>query len=68
MLSLNEIDEMGYAIALYPVNAILGVAKTLQQVYGNLTHGESLDVGSRLSFSELNELLGLGEFQGRFDQ
>jgi 2-methylisocitrate lyase-like PEP mutase family enzyme len=68
MLPLDEIDDMGYAIALYPVNAILGVAKTLQRVYGDLTHGGSLDVGSRLSFSELNELLGLGEFQSRFDQ
>jgi 2-methylisocitrate lyase-like PEP mutase family enzyme len=68
VLSPSEISELGFAIALYPVNAILGVARTLQQVYESMTHGKDLDPDARLSFEELNELLGLSEFQDRFDQ
>lgn len=67
MIDVATTRELGYAIALYPVNAILGTAAVLQQLYGTLHEG-SPDTHARLNFDELNEVLGLSEIRDRFER
>lgn len=50
--------DMGFNIALFPVTAILGVARALQLAYAGIRTGEH-DGAERFSFSELNATLGL---------
>jgi 2-methylisocitrate lyase-like PEP mutase family enzyme len=61
-LSVSELGELGFAIALYPVSSLLVVARTLQETYAAMLANERLprDV-PRLRFREYNRMIGLDE-------
>ncbi len=60
MLSPKELGELGYKIVLYPISALLAVARRLEGVYAALLHART--TGERVSFSEYNEIVGLPEY------
>ncbi len=57
------LQEMGFRIALYPIAALLAVAKTLQNAYAKLLKGEPITAGECLSFGDYNALVGLQRFR-----
>jgi len=66
MLSPQDLGAMGYCLALRPIAALLAAAETLRSVYGALANGAHLPEGTpRLSFSDYNEAMGLGEISKR---
>lgn len=61
-LPVTELEEMGFALALYPVSALLAVAKSLQNIYGGMRDaGQLTQDASRLHFGEYNKMIGLDE-------
>lgn len=60
MLSPKELDQLGYRIVLYPVSALLAVARRLEGIYAALLHARA--TGERMSFDRYNEIVGLPEF------
>ncbi len=61
-LTISELQELGFAVALYPVSSLLVVAKTLQDTFSVMLEQERLPEGSnRLRFGEYNTLMGLDE-------
>ncbi len=62
LLSVAELAALGYRIVLYPISALLGVTKRLEEIYDLLLKGArtSLD-GSRSSFGHYNEIMKLPE-------
>lgn len=60
-LSLQELQELGYKIVLYPTACIRAVAQTLRSLYQTLwAKGSTADILDRLvSFSERNQITGL---------
>src|SRR6195952_617157 len=58
LLSVGELEALGYRIILYPVSALLSVTARLEQVYDLLLKGErrSLDSG-RASFAHYNAIM-----------
>ncbi len=61
-LSAEELVKLGYQIIHRPVSALLAASKSLQLSYTALYESSSLDKGQpRLSFSEFNDLVGLGD-------
>lgn len=60
-LGVAELAALGYAIALYPISALLCVARRLQSVYATLlSTGRGLAPDAeRLDFAEYNRLVGL---------
>lgn len=61
-LSVEELKDLGYQIILRPVSALLVVTKQLQSVYQSLGSDGVLPAVERLSFSEVNQLLGLNDY------
>lgn len=60
LLSLDELDSLGYQIVLRPVSALLAVTYCLQQSYANLRQAGALNPDSgRLTFAEFNQFVGL---------
>jgi 2,3-dimethylmalate lyase len=57
--------DMGFNIAMFPVSAILQVARTLQAAYSAIGTGEQS--GLRMSFNELNSTLGLDDMRELVD-
>ncbi|HWA92573.1 MAG TPA: isocitrate lyase/PEP mutase family protein [Rhizomicrobium sp.] len=60
MLSPKVLEEMGYAIALYPISALLGAARRLEDIYAALLDGRA--TGERMSFESYNAVVRLPEF------
>ncbi|MEI9993049.1 MAG: isocitrate lyase/phosphoenolpyruvate mutase family protein [Rhizomicrobium sp.] len=62
LLSVAELDALGYRVVLYPISALLGVTKRLEEIYDLLLRGERkmLD-GNRSSFGHYNEIMKLPE-------
>ncbi len=59
-LSVQELQQMGYALAIYPVSALLVVARTLRETYAAmLRHGKLPDDEQRMGFNEYNKMIGL---------
>jgi len=59
-LDAAALGDLGYRIALYPVTALLSVAATLQQVYGELlAKGHSPTSIPRMDFTTYNQMIGL---------
>lgn len=57
---LGTFGELGYALVLRPVSALLRVAEELRQVYAELHAAGSLDPSApRVSFNGFNSLVGL---------
>jgi 2-methylisocitrate lyase-like PEP mutase family enzyme len=65
LLSRDEVQELGYAIALYPTTTLFAAALSAREIAAALkADGTSRDVLARLMvFGELNELLGLSRWQ-----
>ncbi|MFT5011545.1 MAG: 2-methylisocitrate lyase-like PEP mutase family enzyme [Patiriisocius sp.] len=64
-LSGEQLQDMGYAILLRPVSALLAVSQVLSQAYSSLSSQGDLGSMDRFSFSEINELLRLPEYLER---
>ncbi|NQV93899.1 MAG: isocitrate lyase/PEP mutase family protein [Sphingomonadales bacterium] len=61
-LSIDELEELGFALALYPVSSLLVVAKRLQDTYAAMHAGGHLPENeARLRFGEYNDMIGLNE-------
>lgn len=65
LLTLDELEKMGYAIVTYPVAAIYAVAGALNSLWAELAaKGTTKDfAGPTLSFAEFNRLIGLPEYR-----
>jgi 2-methylisocitrate lyase-like PEP mutase family enzyme len=64
-LSGEQLQDMGYAILLRPVSALLAVSQVLSQAYSSLSSQGDLGSMDRFSFSEINELLRLPKYLER---
>ena len=66
-LSANELQELGFAAALYALAPTYAVAYVLRELYGQLKRdGNTRAMRDRLvGFSEFNEIVGLGRFLAR---
>ncbi|MWD28173.1 carboxyvinyl-carboxyphosphonate phosphorylmutase [Aquicoccus sp. SCR17] len=61
-LSAAELEEMGFALALFPVSALLVVARTLEDTYARMREAGRLpEDATRLRFGEYNRMIGLDE-------
>ncbi|HEY4940386.1 MAG TPA: isocitrate lyase/phosphoenolpyruvate mutase family protein [Rhizomicrobium sp.] len=62
LLSVTELEALGYRIVLYPISALLGITRRLEEIYDLLLAGnrKSLDA-SRSSFTHYNEIMKLPE-------
>ncbi len=61
-LSVQALREMGFRIVLYPISALLTVARRLERLYADLLAGTAVQPPSeQLGFSEYNALVGLPE-------
>ncbi len=60
-LDLRQLQEMGYAIAIYPISALLLVARKLRELSAAfLRHGTSADLTPQMmDFAEFNDLIDL---------
>lgn len=61
-LSLDELQSLGFSLALYPVSSLLVVARALQQTYAAMHMAGRLPENvTRLRFAEYNSAVGLDE-------
>jgi 2-methylisocitrate lyase-like PEP mutase family enzyme len=61
-LTRSDLQELGFAIALYPISSLLVVTKTLQDTYASMLDQERLpDEAVRLPFNDYNTMMGLDE-------
>ncbi|PVH28090.1 isocitrate lyase/PEP mutase family protein [Pararhodobacter oceanensis] len=61
-LSAAELSEMGFALAIYPVSALLAVSSLLRDVYQQMqTAGRLPAEVPRLGFDAYNRAMGLGD-------
>lgn len=61
-LSAAELEQMGFALALFPVSALLVVARQLEETYGRIRdEGRLPEDAKRLRFGEYNRMIGLDE-------
>lgn len=63
LLSLTELEALGYKLILYPISALLAVTRRLEEIYDLLLKGDrsGLDAG-RASFAHYNEIMNLPGF------
>lgn len=61
-LDAATLEAMGFAIAVFPVSALLAVTRRLQEVYAAvLRHGRLPAEEARVSFQDYNAIIGLPE-------
>jgi 2-methylisocitrate lyase-like PEP mutase family enzyme len=65
LLSRGEVQQLGYAIALYPTTTLFAAARSAREIAAVLAaDGTSREtLGTLMEFGELNELLGLSWWQ-----
>lgn len=65
LLSRAEVEQLGYAIALYPTTTLFAAARSAREIASVLAgEGTSREaLGQLMPFGELNELLGLSRWQ-----
>ena len=72
ILPVATLQEIGYAMAIYPAIGFLAVAAALERVYGHLKQeGDSLAIGESYGFKRMTELMGFPEvwdFEKRWAQ
>ncbi len=61
LLSVAQLGQMGFKIVLFPISALLSVARRLEAVYGDLLDGRGSGGRDRFGFVEYNALVGLPE-------
>jgi 2-methylisocitrate lyase-like PEP mutase family enzyme len=60
LLPVRELEQIGFKIVLYPISALLAVARRLEDVYKALVAGDRAVLDkARLSFGEYNDVVGL---------
>ncbi|WP_250516157.1 isocitrate lyase/PEP mutase family protein [Caballeronia sp. INDeC2] len=62
-LAPDELQKLGFSLAIYPASGFLSVAKALKDVYGEILarKGTQGTVGTMYPFSEMCELMGFPE-------
>lgn len=61
-LDIEELQKLGFALAIYPVSALLVVAQRLQQTYAAMrAQGQLPKDEARLRFGEYNAMIGLDQ-------
>ena len=61
-LSINDLSQMGFALAIYPVSALVVDARRLQETYGAMhAAGRLPEAESRLRFNDYNSVIGLDD-------
>ena len=59
-LPVSELQKMGFAIALYPISALLVAARAVRDAYAEMRgNGALRQDHARLRFSEYNAMIGL---------
>lgn len=67
-LSGAALEKLGFALAIFPVSALLAVSERLQGVYRDIVRGGRLSAKApRITFGAYNEMMGLSEMRGRAD-
>lgn len=67
-LSGPALEKLGFALAIFPVSALLAVSERLQVVYRDIVRGGRLSAkAQRLTFGDYNEMIGLTEMRSRAD-
>jgi 2-methylisocitrate lyase-like PEP mutase family enzyme len=62
ILPAARLQELGYAIAIYPVLGFLAAAAALERAYAHLKrHGDSTAIGESYGFKRMTELMGFPE-------
>ena len=66
-LAARELEEIGYAAAIWPVSALLAVTRALQNVMGALarTGSSKSEQAAMAKFDEFTELVGLSAMRAR---
>lgn len=62
LLTVAELRELGYRIALRPITALLAVARTLQESYRQISLDTPVSEADRLTFQAYNRLVGLDRY------
>jgi PEP phosphonomutase and related enzymes len=64
LLSVAELENMGYAFVAYPVSAVYAITKTLSQFFEQLqSEGTTRDcLDKMIMFTEFNSVIGLPEY------
>lgn len=64
LLSADELEQMGYALVVYPVSAVYAVAKTLSELFRQLKQEGTTQncLGRMFPFAEFNTIIGLPEY------
>ena len=58
-LSAQELQDLGYKVALFPATGFLTAAQALHQAYGHLRHaGTSIGGPAQVPFGEMNTMMG----------
>lgn len=59
-LSAADLQDLGYALALYPVSSLLVVAQTLSETYASMLQtGQLPGTSKRMTFPDYNRMIGL---------
>jgi 2-methylisocitrate lyase-like PEP mutase family enzyme len=59
ILPAARLQEIGYAMAIYPAIGFLAAAAALERAYAHLkTAGDSLALGESYGFNKMTELMG----------
>jgi len=71
VLTKNELQELGYRIAIFPVTALLAATQAMVAVYEQFKQmGSSVDINQDLyDFTELSKLMGfedVWEFEKKY--
>jgi 2,3-dimethylmalate lyase len=62
ILSVERLQAIGYAMAIYPAIGFLAAAAALERAYGHLRqHGDSTAIGESYGFNRMTELMGFPE-------
>lgn len=62
MLAPAELAAMGYRLMLFPISALLAVARAAQRAYASVLGGKQVQADDRVSFDAYNDIVGLKEY------
>lgn len=63
-LSANQLQQMGYRIAVFPLSGLYGAAHAMKNIFSSLKQTGSTEIcrDIMMNFGEFNELIGLQKF------
>ena len=70
ILPLDELEELGFAIVIYPISALYVISRTLRDFYGDLRREGTTEAwfGRMIRFEEFNSFIGLESFRAVEDR